>query len=197
MRITIDYEVVRKTSTPDGVNLTLPEVVAVLLTRVSDNAHDVLNNLYDRGILVMDRSTLYPRLRPFIKYNDLLNKILLLSDKSLPSENELAPLAKALKEIYPKGHKSDTVYWQDSLSATIDRLRSLYKHFPEIKEYTHEDILNATKAYIALFPEDKTFMRTLSYFIWKKNDTISSDLLKILENPDAQAQSFYDGVELI
>ena len=197
MRITIDEDVVRKTSTPDGVYLTLQEVIALLLTKVSDNAHDVISDLYDRGILVKEQSTLYPRLKPFVKYNDLLNRILLLSDQTLPSESDLAPLAKALKEVYPKGRKSDSIYWQDSLSATIDRLKSLYKHFPEIREYSYEDIVKATQKYVSLFPEDKTFMRTLSYFIWKRNETISSDLVKILENPDSTAQSFYDGVELM
>lgn len=197
MRITIDEDVVKKTSTPDGVYLTLQEVIALLLTKVSDNAHDVISDLYDRGILVKEQSTLYPRLKPFVKYNDLLNRILLLSDQTLPSESDLAPLAEALKEIYPKGRKSDSIYWQDSLSATIDRLKSLYKHFPEIKGYTHEEIIKATQKYVSLFPEDKTFMRTLSYFIWKRNETISSDLVKILENPDSTAQSFYDGVELM
>lgn len=197
MRITIDEDVVRKTSTPDGVYLTLQEVIALLLTKVSDNAHDVISDLHDRGILIKEQSTLYPRLKPFVKYNDLLNRILLLSDQSLPSESDLAPLAKALKEIYPRGRKSDYTYWQDSLSATVDRLKGLYKYFPEIKNYSHEEIIKATQKYVNLFPEDKTYMRTLSYFIWKRNETISSDLVKILENPDSTAQSFYDGVELM
>jgi len=197
MKFTIDEDVVRKTSTPDGVTLTLPEIVTLLLTKLTDNPHEMIDDLYNRGILVKSHTLLYQPLKPFVKYNNLLQKILLLSDNSIPSESALTPLAKALKEIYPKGRKSDSVYWQDGLSATVDRLKSLYKHFPEIKEYSQDQILEATKAYISLFPEDKTYMRTLSYFLWKRDETLSSDLIKMLENPDSTAQNFYDGVELM
>lgn len=197
MKFTIDEDVVRKTSTPDGVSLTLPEIVVLLLTKLTDNPHEMIENLYNRGILIKANTLLCQPLRPFVKYNNLLQKILLLSDNSIPSENELTPLAKSLKEIYPKGRKSSSVYWQDGLSATIDRLKSLYRHFPEIKEYSVEQILEATKNYISLFPEDKTYMRTLSYFLWKRDETLSSDLIKMLENPDSTAQNFYDAAELM
>lgn len=197
MKITIDEDVVKKTSTPDGVTLTVPEVLACLLSQVCDNAHDLISDLEDRGILIHEPSMFHPRIRPFRKYIDLTNRILLLSDKSLPTENELTPLAYRLKEIYPKGRRSPTITWQDGLTATVDRLKGLYKNFPEIKNYTHEEILEATKRYVELFEQDRTFMRTLSYFLWKKTDSLSSDLIKMLENPDSTASDFYDSVELM
>lgn len=197
MKITIDNDVIQKTSTPDGITLTFPEVLAIILAKITDNPNDVLSDLYNRGILIMDHSTVFPRLRPFKKYDDLVKRILLLSDKSIPSESELTPLAKALKDIYPKGKKVNTVPWQDSLTATVDRLKGLYKNFPEIKNYSHDEIIKATQDYVNMFGSDRKYMRSLNYFLWKRDESISSDLLRILENPDSVAPDFYDSVELI
>jgi hypothetical protein len=197
MKLTIDDNIVKKTSTPDGITLTLQEVLAIILSKMTDNPHDILTDLYDRGILILDNSTMFPRLKPFRKYDDLVKRILLLSDQSIPTEDELAPLARALKEIYPKGRKTDSVPWQDSLTSTIDRLKGLYKNFPEIKDYSHDDIIKATQRYVNMFPTDRTLMRSLNYFLWKRDETIFSDLLRTLENPDSTASDFYDSAELI
>ena len=199
MKFTIDEDVVKKVSTVDGITLTVEEVVACLLNELCDNGIDVINNLIDRGILVQENTMFYTRIKPFRKYRDLVKKILLLSDNTLPGNDELAPLAKALKDIYPKGRRNDdsAIFWQDSLTATVDRLKSLYKHFPEIKEYTNEQIINATRKYVDMFGNNKTYMRTLNYFLWKRNETITSDLIKILENPDISATDFYDNAEMI
>lgn len=197
MKIVIDEDIVATTSTPDGVKLTLPEVLACVLTQLSENGHDVISNLESRGILIHEDSLLYHRIRPFKKYKDLVHQILLRSDQTLPKESELIPLAQALKDIYPKGRKTGSITWQDSLTATVDRLRELYKKFPEIKGYSHEQIIQATQMYVDLFKSDNTLMRTLNYFLWKKGDSISSDLIKMLENPDSTMPDFYDSAELV
>jgi hypothetical protein len=122
MKLTIDDNIVKKTSTPDGITLTLQEVLAIILSKMTDNPHDILTDLYDRGILILDNSTMFPRLKPFRKYDDLVKRILLLSDQSIPTEDELAPLARALKEIYPKGMKDDKWYWADGIALIKRRL---------------------------------------------------------------------------
>lgn len=197
MKLVIDEDVVRKTSTPSGATLTFAEVLACLLTKMSKNGHDVIDNLVDRGILIHRNDIFNDNIKPFSKYQDLVSRILVLSDNSVPTKDELTQLATQLKEIYPKGRKSPSVPWQESLSATIYRLQSLYKNFPEIKNYSHEQILEATANYISLFKDDNTYMRTLNYFLWKKDETLKSSLLTMLENPDVTATTFYDSVELM
>jgi hypothetical protein len=197
MKITIDEDVVRSTSTEDGVTLTMPEVIACILTELSDTGHNVIDDLVDRGILVYENDLYTKRIRPFVKYKKLIRRILLSSDNSIPKDSELIPLAQKLKAIYPTG-KKNSQYWQDSLSAIVDRLKGLYRHFPEIKKYSYEDIVNATQKYIDSFGTDRTYMKTLSYFLWKKKEeSVTSELLMVLENPEAAKQSYYDDVELI
>lgn len=89
-------------------------------------------------------------------------------------------LAKEMRERFPKGMKSGEYLWRCSTIVAGDRLRQLFEETGE--EYSDEEILNATDAYIAKFKEDTLHMRTLKYFIFKNTaEGFTSDLLDMLE----------------
>lgn len=94
--------------------------------------------------------------------------------------------AQALIEIFPKGFKSGTnILWGGSVPAIAHRLKLLeYKsHHP----ITKDKAVQAAIEYVESF-EDRQFMQTLPYFIFKAIRNVegdvewSSNLLTLLEN---------------
>ena len=106
------------------------------------------------------------------------------------------PLARKLKEIYPKGKKPGTnYYWAEGASLIAKRLKTFFDKYGE--DFSDEQIINATKKYIESFNGDNSGMRLLKYFIWK--DSVgaggdvesSSDLLTAMENYSETEQTQY------
>lgn len=120
------------------------------------------------------------------KGTELIDSIILDSDNSEKSEEELLDLAGKLKEIFPIGKKEGTSnYWAEGKVLIVKRLKTFFKKYGT--DYTDEQIINATKKYVESFNGNYQFMRTLKYFIFKDKDVAgerdySSDLLNYLEN---------------
>lgn len=200
MKISIDEDIIKRTVTDDGKKLSLEEFLGCLLVQLSDNAKYTIDNLIDKGFVKSEKTIFGERITVTQKTSNLIRKIILLSDNSIPQDEELIPLAKSLKEVYPKGRKPNTnTYWQEAVTPTVERLKVLYKSFPEIKEYSHEQIIQAATEYVHLWDNDpnKTYMRTLNYFLWKKDDVLSSDLLKVLENLGNNTLEIFDSSEIM
>lgn len=85
------------------------------------------------------------------------------------SDDRLTELANKLRQLYPEGKKPGYAYtWRDSTACIVDRLK---KFFLKYGEYTDDDIVDATKRYIASFNGDYRYMQLLKYFIWKNKVT--------------------------
>lgn len=83
------------------------------------------------------------------------------------TENELTSLCEKMRECFPKGLKPGTNNpWRDHVSIIKNRLGLLTKHFGY--ELNPEEILKTTKVYVESFNGDYTYMRTLRYFIIKR-----------------------------
>lgn len=118
---------------------------------------------------------------------DLLNLILVDSDKTIPKERDLIPLATALKEIFPKGKKDGTnYYWAEGVALIVRRLRLFFKKYGNT--YTDEQIIEATNRYIESFNGMYTYMKLLKYFIFKERVGAGgevegeSELINYIEN---------------
>lgn len=117
------------------------------------------------------------------KGTDIINNCIIESNIEEPKEQSELPAI--LKELYPKGKKPGTnLYWTDGLILIQKRLNAF-----ELKygKYSDEDIIDATKRYLASFNGYYTNMRLLKYFILKedkKNGLLesNSDLLNWIEN---------------
>ena len=97
-------------------------------------------------------------------------------------EGNLEELALQLKELFPKGSKSPGHPWRSNTTEIISKLKRFIKTY----EYSHEEILAATKHYVNSMQNDTTYMRTLKHFIIKSlpSGEIVSDLASYIENAD-------------
>ena len=91
------------------------------------------------------------------------------SNVSEESGDRYTVLADKLREIFPAGKKQGYAYtWRDSTSCIADRLK---KFFLKYGEYTDEQVIQATKEYVASFNGNYQYMQLLKYFIWKNKVT--------------------------
>ena len=83
--------------------------------------------------------------------------------------------------MYIQGKKAGTQdYFKGSSAEIVQRLK---RFFAEYGEFTDEQIIEATKKYIASFNGDYKFAQLLKYFISKKVDgERGSRLLSYIEN---------------
>lgn len=114
------------------------------------------------------------------------------SSLSPESIDRLTTLAKKLREIFPDGRRSSGHYWRDNTKTITDRLSSFIKKFGN---YDDDKIIEATKAYVASFNGDYSYMQLLKYFIYKKDletGEINSQLSNYLENSNEKAATDSD-----
>lgn len=178
MKITIDESILER------YNLQLEEFFAISLLRSGINIPDLLAEM-----VAGDKIRYFPDTAEY-KINaywlQCCDKILLESDKSLPKESKLLPLAKKLQAVFPKGQKPGTNYYYKCNSKDVAlKLAKFFKLYGS--NYTEEDIINATQRYVDSFNGDYTYMRLLKYFIMK--DEVS-ELATWLENEDTEDNDF-------
>ena len=97
--------------------------------------------------------------------DDLVQTILLDSEKAVPEIEREEALAIKMQEIFPLGKKEGTSQYyrgnKKEITLKIKKFFKLYGH------YTDEQILQATQKYVDSFNGNYTFMRVLKYFIIK------------------------------
>lgn len=99
---------------------------------------------------------------------EFVNNALEVSNSTLVTKYER--LAEKMRELFPKGKKPGTNYmWRDSISVIAKRLKTVQMKYKECHgvEFTEEQALNATKAYVESFNGDYRYMQLLKYFISK------------------------------
>ena len=105
--------------------------------------------------------------------------------------NRCMNLASSLQEIYPMGTKPGAAYmWRDKTKLIAERILKL---IAEGEEFTDEEAINATKAYVDGFNGIYEYMQLLKYFIWKneikageveKKSQLMSYIENMRRNPD-------------
>lgn len=182
MKISIDEDVVAKCKTSDHKTLNVGELLVCMLVKSGYNIYEVINDLLYKGVLLRDSDT-PDKLYIFSKYCNLVETILLRSDKSVPKEEELLSLAEKLQALFPTGRKCDDYgipkwSWRGN---KVDVVKKLQKFFKLYGNYKQEDIIQATTNYVNRYKYDNKAMRILPYFIYKEIDGGVSDLATELE----------------
>lgn len=156
MKIVIDSQVV--------ANSTLSTCELLLILASSKcKVNDVLEDMCERGLIVFNGSN-----NPIPSSEALreAHRIILDSDKSIPKEDELKSLVEKLREIFPKGKKpGSNKFWRGNTKDVTLKLKKFFKLYGN--EYSHEEIIEATKRYVESFNGNYTYMRVLDYFIHK------------------------------
>ena len=161
--------------------LTLEEFIILFLFTKKVDINEIINSLVEKKIagkdLFSDNSLVLGS-----KTKQLIEKIILESNDSVKNNTErIKNLAKTLQDMYIQGKKAGTQdYFKGSSAEIIQRLK---RFFAEYGEFTDEQIIEATKKYIASFNGDYKFAQLLKYFISKKVDgERGSRLLSYIEN---------------
>lgn len=161
MKYVIDEAIAEK------MGLTLPQVLLLMFLKTGSDVNWTLAELMDKSA-ILKVGTPPNRFALTQRWNDLCDNILLISDKSIPTEDEIMPIAEKLMQIFPQGKKPGTpYYWKCNKREVMLKLKSFFKLYG--RAYTEEEILNAARRYVDSFNGDYRFMRLLKYFIWKKD----------------------------
>ena len=175
MKYAIDEAVAEK------MGLSLPQVLLLMFIKTGNNIEWVINELLDREAIVQVGTPSKYMLTQ--RWSDLCDNVLLTSDKSVPTEDEIMPIAEKLMQIFPQGKKPGTpYYWKCNKREVSLKLKSFFKLYG--RTYTEEEILNAARRYVDSFNGDYRFMRLLKYFIWKKDGSEGevSELATFIDN---------------
>ena len=182
MKYVIDDAVAEK------MGLSLPQVLLLMLIKTGQNTNEILQELLDKeAVVALD---VYPvKYMITQRWNDTCDNILLTSDRTVPTEDEILPIAEKLMAIFPQGKKPGTpYYWKCNRREVALKLKSFFKLYGT--KYTEEEILEAATNYVNSFNGDYRFMRLLKYFIWKKEDGVEiSELATFIDNAGQEDQS--------
>ena len=155
-----------------GNGLSLGEVLLLIAVQNEVNLAQAEKGLIDKGLISTsyDRETHLPS--GFFITNsgkNILTSIILDSDKKVGSADFVSRvdnLVPQLQAIYPEGKNFNNQYWRGNKTDIKRKLQTFFKKYGD--DYTDEQILTATKAYVGGFNGDYKFMRLLQYFIWKE-----------------------------
>ena len=175
-KVSINKDVLEKN------NLSMDEFLVLLLTYNKANIQEVKQSLVEKGLA--DFSVFDDELVISSATKDLITSITIDSDvKVLSKDKEFKELADKLKELFPKGKKAGTTYmWRDSTAVIARKLKTLVVKYDY--QFTEEQAIKATKAYVESFNGDYTYMQLLKYFILKSlpDGEIKSDFMSYIEN---------------
>lgn len=123
---------------------------------------------------------------------DMLSRLILDTkalDMNIPADQDLMDIVVAMQQEYPAGMKPErTPYgvkpsntaWRGNKTELVERLKKFFARYGN--HYTKEQLVDATKRYVATFKgKDTTFMRVLPYFIMKRERKMDSDGITTIE----------------
>lgn len=164
---------------------------ALLLLSIHNNADlDVAQKeLIRKGYITADRNDLFQQVgwRLTNKGTEVIDSVIVDSDKKSKPDERLIQLATRLKEVFPKGKKDGTnYYWADGVALIVRRLELFFRKYGDT--YTDEQIVKAAEKYVQGFNGNYTYMRLLKYFIFKEKVGAAgevegdSELISYIEN---------------
>lgn len=166
---------------------------ALLMLAIANKADlkEAEQALINKGYITADRDDLFQQIgwRLTNKGTEVIDSVIVDSDKKQEPNDRLIQLATRLKEIFPKGKKDGTnYYWADGVALIVRRLKLFFKKYGNT--YTDEQIIQATSKYVEGFNGNYTYMRLLKYFIFKEKVGAAgevegdSELISYIENAD-------------
>lgn len=190
MKLVIDEKVCLKHK------MTMQEFLISLAVRIG-GFEKTIDNMVGREILVDDNGYKITQ-----HWSDVLDEIMADSSGTIEkSDEELLKLAQQMRELYPQGKMKDRFgrptpyYYRCNNSEVVKKLKKFFTLFGNVSD---EEILDATKRYVASFQGNYTGMRLIKYFILKDDVKPSedgqghveqiSDLATFLENKESEEE---------
>lgn len=169
--------------------ISIDEALLMLAICNKANFEVAEKSLISKGYITAERNASFQTIgwRLTNKGNEVLDSVIIDSDKQQESQDRLTALAIKLKEIFPKGKKEGTnYYWAEGVALIIRRLKLFFKKYGN--DYTNEQIIQATEKYVQGFNGNYQYMRLLKYFIFKEKIGVGgeiegdSELISYIEN---------------
>ena len=177
----------KKAAQQNGI--TIDEALLMLVIHNKANLERAEGALIQKGFITAERNNLFQQVgwRLTNKGTEMLDSVIMDSDKEQEPQDRLIQLATRLKEIFPKGKKDGTnYYWADGVALIVRRLKLFFKKYSN--KFTDEQIIQATEKYVQGFNGNYQYMRLLKYFIFKEkigaNGEVEGDseLINYIEN---------------
>ena len=172
-------------------NISIGEVLLLLSIHNNVDLDLAQKELIKKGYITSNMNDLFQQIgwRLTNKGAEIIDSVIIDSDKNQQPEDKLVQLATRLKEIFPKGKKDGTnYYWADGVALIVRRLKLFFKKYGDA--YSDEQIIQATLKYVEGFNGNYTYMRLLKYFIFKEKIGAAgevegdSELISYIENAD-------------
>ena len=169
--------------------MTIDEVLLMLVIHNKANLERAEEALIQKGLITAERNDLFQQVgwRLTNKGTEVLDSVIMDSDKEQEPQDRLIQLATRLKDIFPKGKKDGTnYYWADGVALIVRRLKLFFKKYGN--KFTDEQIIQAAEKYVQGFNGNYQYMRLLKYFIFKEkvgaNGEVEGDseLINYIEN---------------
>ena len=169
--------------------ITIDEALLMLVILNKANLEGAERALIQKGLITAERNDLFQQVgwRLTNKGTEVLDSVIMDSDKEQEPQDRLIQLATKLKEIFPKGKKDGTnYYWADGVALIVRRLKLFFKKYGN--KFTDEQIIQAAEKYVQGFNGNYQYMRLLKYFIFKEkvgaNGEVEGDseLISYIEN---------------
>lgn len=177
----------KKAAQQNGI--TIDEALLMLVIHNKANLERAEKALIQKGLITAERNDLFQQVgwRLTNKGTEVLDSVIMDSDKEQEPQDRLIQLATRLKEIFPKGKKDGTnYYWADGVALIVRRLKLFFKKYGN--KFTDEQIVQAAEKYVQGFNGNYQYMRLLKYFIFKEkvgaNGEVEGDseLINYIEN---------------
>ena len=169
--------------------ITIDEALLMLVIHNKANLEGAEKALIQKGLITAERNDLFQQVgwRLTNKGTEVLDSVIMDSDKEQEPQDRLIQLATKLKEVFPKGKKDGTnYYWADGVALIVRRLKLFFKKYGN--KFTDEQIIQAAEKYVQGFNGNYQYMRLLKYFIFKEkvgaNGEVEGDseLISYIEN---------------
>ena len=177
----------KKATQQNGI--TIDEALLMLVIHNKANLERAEKALIQKGLITAERDGLFQQVgwRLTNKGTEVLDSVIMDSDKEQEPQDRLIQLATRLKEIFPKGKKDGTnYYWTEGVALIVRRLKLFFKKYGN--KFTDEQIIQAAEKYVRGFNGNYQYMRLLKYFIFKEkvgaNGEVEGDseLINYIEN---------------
>ena len=182
--VTLDEKVI------EAKGLTLAEVLLLIAIQNSADFTEAEVSLLKKGFISRSYDSNYKPDGFFITNagKNILFDMIVASDKVVGTGDfttRIEALVPKLQGVFPEGKNFNNQYWRGNKTDIKRKLQTFFKKYGD--DYTDEQILNATQAYVSGFNGTYQYMRLLQYFIWKEEvkdgtKVPVSDLANYIEN---------------
>ena len=169
--------------------ITIDEALLMLAIHNKADLERAERALVQKGLITAERNDLFQQIgwRLTNKGTEVLDYVIMDSDKEQEPQDRLIQLATKLKEIFPKGKKDGTnYYWAEGVALIVRRLKLFFKKYGN--EFTDEQIVQEAEKYVKGVNGNYQYMRLWKYFIFKEkvgaNGEVEGDseLISYIEN---------------